>query len=248
MPTLKEIPFLVLDVEVPVDKILEEVNTLTEYCNWVPPGFENNEKFWEHHKNYKHFAITTINPDRKHTNVVENYNFIVDGKPYNYYEHRKWFVSEVAEQKLPFTIEFIKSISDMPIIAKVVKTPPGHMLGWHNHQSDPVLGYNAPEQAITHIPLISSEDVRHYVSTYLPEDRWMRARHKVDNDPRIWGHSFEVGKVSIFNGAHPHMMSNYTDKERLTILIYNDMKDNQTMRNHIIRAISKYEGPLIPLA
>lgn len=245
MTTLQEIPFLVLDIDVPVEQILEEVNTITEFCNWVPPGFENNEAFWTRHRDYKHFAITTVNPDRKHTNVVEKYSYELNGKTYNYFDCREWYVTEVAEKKLPFTIDFIKSISDMPIIAKIVKTPPGHMLGWHSHQNDAVLNYTMPEQAITHIPLISNNDVMHYVARELPSNRWMRDRELLDTNPDVWGHSFEVGKVSIFNGAHPHMMCNYSDQPRITILLYNDLINNPTLGSLLSKSIEKYNGPRI---
>lgn len=246
MIELYDVPFLELDIDVPVDEILQEVNTIDEYSHWVPPGFEEVQKSWEAHKNYLHFAITTINPDRSHTHVIENFNCIVDGEPYNYYDHRKWFTSIVAEQKLPKTIAFIKSFTDRPVMAKIVKTPPFHILGWHSHQSDPFLVYNSPEQAITHIPLITNDNVRHYVSTSVPSDRWFSDRAVLDNDPNFWGHSFKTGKVSIFNGRYPHMMKSYSEKERLTLMIYNDLDDNPTMREHLRKAIKEYNGPLIP--
>lgn len=241
---LFQIPFLELDLdfEIPIEEINKEALAVKEdMVQWWPPNVALDQDTINRHTGYKQLAITTIYSKRDHTELSE-----LNGEYYERPEQeRRFYVTNLAKQKLPKTLNILSKITDKPWLAKLIVSPPGHTLGFHNHTYDQTLNYKARPHCIFHIPLIESGDTVHWVAEQMPEDRKAMDKGHLSNQSGIWGKQFELGKVTVFNSTYPHAVGNYGTKERLSIMCYNDFERNPTLRHHLGRALKKYDGPLI---
>ena len=139
------------------------------------------------------------------------------------------------------------AVTSHPILCKVIRSKPGNWLGWHSHQHDPVIKqYNKPEQCIIHIPVIQHEDVAFLVTEDMPSNRSdFQSLEYYKNDTKSYVGSFVPGKAYFFNGYYPHGFKNYSNYDRIDIVLYSDTTENPLIEETIERSIAKYTGPLI---
>lgn len=253
---LRQIPFMKLNLSFDFEKIKQEVLAIDKWYDYHPPYFALTPELAALHKNYKHCAITTVNPIARSSIVREHFAWYTNTEQtevQNYYDipahQRKWYATEMAS-KLPTLMNLLLSITDRPILCKIVKSIGTHGLGWHSHQNDPLLiNYqHKPEQCILHIPIITNCDVAHIVALDTPpkEQRYyFDTLENYKNNPRVFVENFTTGNIWFFNGYHAHAYKNYSSDERIDILIYNDLDWNSTLREVMVTQIKLYDGPFI---
>lgn len=244
MSILFQIPFLELkDINVPVDRLLAEAQTLTDYMvQWYPPNVDVNSEVAQRQRGYKQLSFTHPDPSRDHTNLSEMIGNYFSVPP----ECRRFYTTNLARKMMPETLRFVSSITAQPIIGKLIEAPPGHALGWHCHERDDLIGYQSKPMCILHVPLVDSGDTVHWVSRDMPSDRTNTNYDEMSMRSNVWGKRFEVGKVYVFNSAYPHAVQNYSSSgSRLSLLLYNDYQNNDRMKDLLKSAIKHYEGPYI---
>ena len=261
---LRTIPFMELDIEIDIEKLLNE--TVAANNNWygyIAPfmtpanlqllGIANDPESKKIYDNYEHCSLITYHPKKDPSIVSETFAWSDNGdmtKITHYYNvpfaDRKWdYTSEAA--KYPYLMELVNSITSHPVLCKVIRSKPGNWLGWHSHQHDPIIKqYNKPEQCIIHIPIIQHEDVAFLVTEDMPSNRSdFQSLEYYKNDTKSYVGSFVPGKAYFFNGYYPHGFKNYSNYDRIDIVLYSDTTENPLIEETIERSIAKYTGPLI---
>jgi hypothetical protein len=247
---LKKINFLDIDFNFNFLKLKEEVlNSRFWYDHYVPPQYYFvKDSPPEIHKNYKQCAILTYDPRKSSKCLTEYFAWKDNSGNIRYYydynlDDRKYYFTEVADE-YPYLKQLILEISDRPILCKIVKSSPGHGLGWHSHQNDPEFPkLNRPEQCILHIPIIQDENVAFMVRDDLPENRMFfdtLENYKKMNNIDIG--SFLPGKIYFFNGYKVHAYKNYSKNERIDILLYNDIDHNKKLESLLEKSIKELEN------
>jgi len=242
---LKETNFFEVDFDFDFPRLKEEIlKTKFWYNHYVPPQYYFvSDSPPEVHKQYKQCAIITYDPRKSskclteyfawrdlNQNIISYYNLDI--------KDRKWYYTEVADS-YPYLKEVVNEITDRPTLCKIVRSTPGHGLGWHSHQNDPEFPMlNRPEQCILHIPIIQDKEVAFMVQDNLPADRmYFDTLDNYKKDSKISIGSFLPGKVYFFNGYKIHAYKNYSNNERIDILLYNDVDKNPKLENLIKRSI-----------
>jgi len=250
---LRSIPFMNIKIDFDYNNLKEEILKNNIWHNYHPPYFNLTPILEEIHKSYKQCAITTIYKLGSSAIVREHFarwknkdnNELED-----YYEwpieDQQWYPTEVTNN-FPLLMDLILRLTDKPILVKIVKSGPGHALGWHSHQNDPLIKkYNKPEQCILHIPIIADEDVAHIVTKLVHEDRfYFENLEYYKKHSNYFVQNFACGKIWYLNGYHQHAYKNYSNLERVDVLIYSDVRDNTTLEKIIRKSISLYTGPFV---
>lgn len=251
--SLKSIPFLKLSHKFDFAEIKREVLNNQCWYDYVPPYFEKTPELIKIHSEYKHCALTTVNPAAASSIVREHFAWWKSSNNtalQHYYDipacDRIWYATELID-KFPVLYKTLLEITDRPILCKIVRSGPGHSLGWHSHQNDALLNnYNKPEQCILHIPIVTNEEVVHVVRTDFPSDRYTIAElSHLKNDSSMYLSNFTEGNIWFFNSYYPHAYKNFSSSVRYDLLIYNDMSWNPKLTNLMMKEISKYSGPLV---
>ena len=261
---LKNIPHLELDFQFNFERLKAEVLAANnKWYGYMPPfmnehnmrllGMKPDPEEKKMYDTYQHCSLITYHPGRYAEVVSETFAWSTNPERtqfehyYNLpYEQRKWYYTPEAE-KFPYLKEIVSQITDHPELCKLIRSQPGNWLGWHSHQKDPVIRqYDKPEQCILHIPIIQHEDVAFLVSKNMPSNRsHFDPLDTYRNDPNSFVGSYTPGKVYFFNGTWPHAFKNYSNEDRLDIVLYSDTTVNDTLENLISRSIDKYTGPYI---
>jgi len=249
---LRSIPFMDLQINFEFQRIKTEVLANEVWHDYHPPYLEITNALTELHKSYKQCALTTIHKHGNSSLVREQFLRWKDKnrkETENYYfwpiEDQKWYPTEQLKN-FPLLFDLIKSLTDKPILAKIVKSGPGHLLGWHSHQNDDLMNFKSPEQCILHIPIVTNIDVVHIVTTKVHEDRRGFQDIKFyESDNQYYMKNLSAGKIWFFNSYHQHTYKNCSNEERLDVLIFSDTRDNPTLEKNIVKSISLYEGPYI---
>lgn len=264
LDTLRKIPYMELDIEIDINSLLAEAaEANNNWYGYVAPfmtptnlqllGIPNDPESKKIYENYDHCSLITYHPKKDPSIVSENFAWSDNGdmtKITHYYDlelkDRVWHYTSEAS-KYPYVMHLIKQMTDHPSLCKLIKSKPGNWLGWHSHQADPVIRqYNKPEQCIIHIPIIQHEDVAFIVTKNMPNNRSVfESLEYYKNDPNSYVGSFTPGKAYFFNGYYPHAFKNYSNYDRLDIVLYNDTTDNNKMEDLMERSIAKYTGPII---
>jgi hypothetical protein len=264
LDALRKIPFMELDIDIDLELLISETTTKDpEWYGYVAPfmtpanlkllGIENDPKSKKIYDGYEHSTLITYHPLKSAAIVSETFAWSNNGdmKDITHYhdlaiKDRKWYYTQEAE-KYPYIMNLVSKITDHPSLCKIIKSKPGNWLGWHSHQNDPVIKqYNKPEQVIIHIPIIQHEDVAFIVSKNMPENR--SSFESLDfyrNDPNSYVGSFIPGKAYFFNGYYPHSFKNYSNYDRMDIVLYSDINDNNKLLNLLERSINMYTGDII---
>jgi hypothetical protein len=258
---LKQIPFC----EIPHDttelvEITTELKSNTEWYDYIPPRLISDEHSKQIYANYKGVTLTTFRPDKDKTRSREGKLFdkpvVVDGAEYmDYYDvpvaDRKIYTTEISKN-FPKTMEFLSKVTNKPKLCKLAHTTGKQRLWWHSHQR-----YKAPgqdyittteEQYILHVPIMTHDEVYHMINT---KDQPTSTNFNFDNrdyylsDPDIFHANFQENKLYFFNSYLNHAYVNFSDRPRLTLLIYNDGSDNPMLENLMRTMIENYNGPLI---
>lgn len=241
---------MTLDINFDFESIKYEVLKNNVWYDYHPPYFELTPFLKELHNSYKHCALTTIHKFKSSSIVREHFaRWKNEEKTVleEYYswplEDQKWYYTEVAE-RFPILLNLINSITDKPLMAKIVKSEGGHSLGWHSHQNDPLIKkYNTPEQCILHIPIITNSKVVHIVTKEVHEDRYhFKDLEYYQNDSRYFVENLSIKKIWFLNSYHQHSYKNYSNEHRFDVLIYNDTRDNPKLEKLIEKSISSYNG------
>lgn len=250
--SLRQIPFMDLKIDFDFKKIQSEVLKNETWHNYHPPLMELTTELAELHRSYKQCALTTIHKQGNSSIVREQFlrwKNKEKNETENYYtwplEDQRWYPTEIIDL-FPFLSNLITSLTDKPILSKIVKSGPGHLLGWHSHQNDDLMNFKAQEQCIIHIPIVTNPNVVHIVTKEIHEDR--RQMNDIDfykSDCRYHIENFSAGKIWFFNSYHQHTYKNFSDVERIDVLIFNDIRENPTLEKIIKRAIKSYKGPFI---
>lgn len=264
LDTLRTIPYMELDIEIDIECLLAEAKSATNNwygykAPWMTPknlellGIPNDKSSTKIYENYDHCALITYHPKNDPSIVSENFAWSDNGdmsKLTHYYDlelkDRVWHHTSESS-KFPYLMELVSKITDHPSLCKLIKSKPGNWLGWHSHQADPVIKqYNKPEQCIIHIPIIQDKDVAFLVTKNMPKNRSVfESLEYYKNDPDSYVGSFVPGKAYFFNGHYPHSFKNYSNYDRLDIVLYNDTTDNKKLDDLIERSINNYTGPYI---
>lgn len=248
---LKETNFLEINFKFNFKKLKKEIlNAYTWYTHYQPPNYIlMDTPPPEIHKEYKQFSLTTYDPRKSSKCIIEYFAWRdQNNNTFKYFNNkpidRKWYYTEMAES-FPYLIEICKKITDKPILCKVVKSSPGHGLGWHSHQNDPDFPQimSVPETCILHIPIIQDEKVVFMVRDDMPEDRlYFDTLENYKLNKNVAVSSFLPGKIYFFNSFKAHAYKNYSNKERISVLIYNDIDDNPTLEKIISDSLGKIKN------
>ena len=250
---LRSIPFMDLNIRFDFDSIKSEVLKNTTWHNYHPPYFELTPFLEKIHRSYKQCALTTIYKSGNSAIVREHFarwknkenNELEDFYEWPINEQR-WYPTEITKD-FPLLMELILSITEKPILVKIVKSGPGHALGWHSHQNDELIKkYNKPEQCIIHIPIIADKNVAHIVTKELHSDRYhFEDINNYRNNSKYFVANFSCGKIWYLNGYYQHAYKNYSNEERIDVLIYNDIRNNSILEQAIEKSMEFYKGPYI---
>lgn len=249
---LKSIPFMDLKINFEFQEIKKEVLTNEVWHDYYPPNMEITKALSELHTSYRQCALTTIHKHGNSSIVREQFRRWKDKdkkETENYYvwplEDQKWYPTEQVSN-FPLLFDLIRSLTDKPILSKIVKSGPGHSLGWHSHQNDDLLNFRSPEQCILHIPIVTNIDVVHIVTSKILEDRReFKEKRFYELDNNYYIKNLSASKIWFFNSYHQHTYKNFSDEERVDVLIFSDVRDNPTLEKNIAKSISLYEGPYI---
>jgi hypothetical protein len=261
---IRQIPSMELDTEIDIDLLVKEVLAANnQWYPYVAPfmtpanlerlGIANDPSSKKIYDNYEHCSLITYNPWNDPAIVSEHFawkdtNDIT--KIVHYYDlelkDRQWHYTSEAS-KYPYLMELVSKITSHPSLCKVIRSRPGNWLGWHSHQHDPVIKqYNKPEQCIIHIPVVQHEDVAFLVTEEMPTNRSsFETLDYYKNDSKSYVSSFLPGKAYFFNGYYPHSFKNYSEYDRIDIVLYSDTTENIILEELMEKSIAKYCGPRI---
>ena len=213
----------------------------------IPAHLEWRKKMYA---GYNHCTLITYNPSSNPADVSETFAWKEGDKEVNYYdkpvnERQAYYTSE--SKKFPYLMELIKQFTNKPVLCKLIRSTPSNWLGWHSHQYDPVIKqFNKPEQCIFHIPIIQHRDVSFIVTKEMPVHRGsFKALAEYKSDANSFVGSFTPGRMHFFNGYYPHAFKNYSEENRLDVIIYSDTEDNELIENLMERSIQKYTGVFV---
>lgn len=258
---LKQIPFC----EIPYNsteltEITSELKNNSEWYDYIPPRLISDDNFKQVYANYKGVTLTTFRPDKDKTRSREGKLFdkpmIVDGAEYmDYYDvpvaDRKIYTTEIAKN-FPLTMDFLNKITNKPKLCKLAYTTGKQRLWWHSHQRYKATGQDyittTEEQFILHVPIMTHDEVYHMTNTKAQPTSTnfdFSNRDYYLADPDILRMNFKENKLYFFNSYLNHAYVNFSDKPRMTLLVYNDGSDNPQLENLMRTMIDSYNGPLV---
>lgn len=249
---LKKIPFceIEFDSHIDISEIAKEIINNTEWYDYTPPGYKRTKSIINSFQNYKGLTLLTFDPDRSQSDIIEGTQFKQPflSKYENYYdvplELRKIY-STSSGTRFPKTIEFIKSISKYPRLAKIVISKGQHALSWHSHQRLKNKQEIYEEPCILHFPIVSSLDMIHMVSRKYESGAISFEKEKYILDKNILCKNFDIHKLYFFNSYLWHACVNFSNQTRISLLLNNDIRNNPPLESLVKNMVDKYDGPLI---
>lgn len=207
---LKDISHLRLGLEVPLDRIRQELKNAVgdEYSkiqiNLKIRKEEGRERYW-----YGRGLIDYL-PDSR-----------------NLYEYLaldpKWIKRDISNElilhetelcgRVPQTMEFIKSITDRPRISRFLKIFPGTFLPWHSHCQSKLIGPLDYRKMILQIPLHSNDGVVNRVRPLNTQTE--------ESEDQI----YREGEAWLFNSWHEHAVINSGQTDRVILLVEAPLDD-----------------------
>jgi len=249
---LKKIPFceIQFDNNFDMSKIACEIVDNTEWYDYIPPGYKRTRSIINSFQNYKGLTLLTFDPDRSQADVIEGTQFInpFQSKYEDYYdvplELRQIYHTSSAT-RFPKTIEFIRSITQFPRLAKIVLTKGQHGLSWHSHQRLKDKRKQYEEPFILHLPIVTSLDMVHMVSRKYESGAVSFDKEKYILDKNILCKNFGINKLYFFNSYLWHACVNFSNHTRISLLLNNDIRNNPQLESLVKNMVDKYDGPLI---
>ena len=220
---LKDIPFLELDIDIDLIKLIDNYNTIDNIYS-----FESyNTNFWQVRRKYRKAwsGISLVSSDG--TLFKDMYE---DGT------EQYQFKNTELESKVPYMYRLIESISggEVKTRCRIMRISPKKSLVWHSH----VLEHGQEEWKLTiQIPIIVPENFE-YCVVNSDEFRWWKRFYRPSWFKRISRKKLEPGKAYYFNSYHYHNVYNYSNEYRSTIMLYVDLR-NPKVQDLIIRSLKK---------
>jgi hypothetical protein len=220
---LKSIPFLELDIDIDLNKLIGEYNLLkTTY------SFESyNTNFWQVRRKYRNAwsGISLISSDGSlYKDMYEDST------------HQDNFQKTELKSLVPYMYEICGTISgnQLDSRARVMRIAPKKSLVWHSH----VLEHGQAEWQLTiQIPIVMPEKFE-YCVVDSSEFKWWKRFHRPNWFKNIFRKKLEVGKAYYFNSYHYHNVYNYSNEYRATIMLYIDLR-NEKVRDLVKRSLNK---------
>jgi len=218
---LRNIPFLELDIDIDLPKLIEEYRALSNKYEFK----DYRTNFWQVRRKYRKAwsGISLISSDGSlykdmYEDGTEQYNF-----------------QKTELQKIvPYMYELCEKISgnQLDSRARIMRIAPKKSLVWHSH----VLEHGQEEWELTiQIPIIMPERFEYCVVS-AHEFKWWKRFHRPDWFMNIFRKKLEAGKAHYFNSYHYHNVYNYSKQYRVAIMLYVDLR-NESVRDLIKNSI-----------
>jgi hypothetical protein len=207
---LRDIPFLELDIDIDISKLIDEYNQIeSEY------SFESyNTNFWQVRNKYRK-AWSGISLVSSNGSLYKD--MYEDGT--EQYQFKK----TELESKVPYMYSLTEMISggEVNTRCRVMRISPKKSLVWHSH----VLEHGQEEWELTiQIPIVMPERFE-YCVVDASDFKWWKRFHKPNWFNKISRTKLEVGKAYYFNSYHYHNVYNYSNEYRATIMLYIDLRN-----------------------
>jgi hypothetical protein len=136
------------------------------------------------------------------------------------YQHMKYYKTEIYD-KMPYTTSYLeKYVYNTSNRILLWKLAAGGKIGWHHH-SNKQGNTNVNDNIIVHFPIMTNPNVKMLV--------------KIDNITHE--HHYELGSAYVFNSVHDHAVTNYSNEDRIHIIVmipFNDEKIWDTIKKSLI--------------
>ena len=215
--SLIQIPHLTLPIEFDLAAMVAELHCIDDYIPYSTIVKELQEKYREAFHGRSLFNDTGNSRD----GMAEIYNDTMPVQP-----------TELAAQ-MPVTTAAVQSLGAQR--TRIMNLKAGKSLDWHRH-------YAQPARFLTvHLPLIMPPDFFYEVT---PRSNINRSASPID-DALIHRAQYPAGKPTVFNSYHYHNVTNNSDLDRISIMMYCDL-NTPLLRELVTQAVREYRGPLIP--
>ncbi len=206
---LTDIAHFRLQVQVPVEEILYEIQTSINYfyrihLNLKGRGIVGQDRLW-----YGRGLIDYL-PDSKR---LFEYRALPGGEVIrNHYGEIELHYTELSRQ-MPITMALVNSITNSPRITRFLRIPGGVLLPWHSHCQSEFIGFQPYHKVIVQIPLVTNSKVLYKV------------KRTKDEDQDAISLCYKAGEAWIFNSWHLHCVENYSKSPRTTLYIEIPLSD-----------------------
>ena len=150
----------------------------------------------------------------------------------------QYYLTQVGE-KVPYIVECIKALGGEGKRCRLMTVKPQGRLVWHSHKHDSNVSYN-PYEIVVHIPIVSPLGFRYSVVNV---EKYRTVDFETEPLP-IHTASYPVGQAWYFNSAHMHNVFNPSNQDRVSIMMYLDIRNPLTMAA-ISQPTFEYKGPFL---
>lgn len=226
---LRQIPFLPLDIRVPLSDMRKEYDQIIEK-GYKLTHYQTNYKLVRNYYAKSWSGICLISSDGGlYTDLSEG--------------DIQSSVSEFAQTELlEHCPSFFQLISDLNhnasnTRARIMKISPKRSLLWHSH----VLEHGQPEYILTvQVPIYVPKDFRYCVIDK-NEFHWYKRFMSFKRFKSLSTSNLQAGSAYVFNSYHYHNVFNLDSSEsRITLMVYLDLR-NDGIRNLINRSIQRLD-------
>lgn len=139
----------------------------------------------------------------------------------------------------PTMMGVIEKLAGFNTISRIMAIKPGGHLSWHSHYYDHKTG-PAHGGIVLHVPILMPEKFRYSVTSY-----WRWRMGDVEKQPlRFFNDNYQPGEAVVFNSHHLHNVFNDDRTDRISLMIYGSLANEQTA-SIVDAAARAYEGPMI---
>ena len=136
------------------------------------------------------------------------------------------------EPMCPYFYQLIKELGGEGCRARIMKISPHESLVWHSHVQE----HGQPEWSLTcQVPIVVPREFE-YCVVHKDEFKWYKRFYRPSWFKNIERKRLRTGKAYIFNSYHYHNVYNYSDKDRIALMLYLDLR-NPKVRNLIERSL-----------
>jgi len=150
-------------------------------------------------------------------------------------------VTDVGK-KCPYTVALVRKFQNEVLNrSRFCRIAPNSNMIYHSHIRD----HGAPRtELIVNIPLIMPDN---FVYSVTPDDNLVRdedtGEYLVKNDSITVHKRYRAGEIHLLNAYFYHTVWNNSDSERIALVFYADIRDNDFLRNLAAGALQSYDGP-----
>lgn len=142
----------------------------------------------------------------------------------------------------PKMMKVVETLGGEDCRCRVMIIKPGGRLTWHSHMYDgmPSTDPNKKFEIVVHVPIFAPHGFKYSVINVADWRTKDLEREKID----IHNANYPAGYAFMFNSVHMHNVFNYSEHDRVSIMMYLNLKNIKTF-NIVSQAAYQYKGAFV---